>query len=206
MAPIASDIERELNTLEAELKRLEAEYTMFFAGRLAKPPWETRSRVEAMVRRLDRMHINNTGVRFRFGTLQSRFAKFVELWNRSMRAKEEGRVTGSPLPRPQASASMPVERPERPEPASSRVINSTTFKDPTSEMDKVRELYDSLSSARREVGDETISFPKFVDLIKTQVGTIAPEGGSDVTFRVSVKEGKVAFTARAEKPPSDEKE
>ena len=30
---------------------------MFFAGRLPRPPWETRSRVEAMVKRLDRMHI-----------------------------------------------------------------------------------------------------------------------------------------------------
>ena len=38
-------------TLEAELKRLEAEYNMFFAGRLPRPPWETRGRVEALVKR-----------------------------------------------------------------------------------------------------------------------------------------------------------
>ena len=29
--------------LEADLKQLEAEYNMFFAGRLPKPPWETRA-------------------------------------------------------------------------------------------------------------------------------------------------------------------
>ena len=67
------DIERELQVLEAELKRLEAEYNMFFAGRLPRPPWETRKRVEAMVKRLDRPHISNYGDRFRFSTLQSRF-------------------------------------------------------------------------------------------------------------------------------------
>jgi len=64
------DIERELRTLEAELKRLEAEYNMYFGGRLPRPPWETRKRVEGMVKRIDRMTINNTGHRFRFSTLQ----------------------------------------------------------------------------------------------------------------------------------------
>ena len=49
-----SEFERELQRLEVELKRLEAEYTMFFAGRLPRPPWETRSRVEALVKQYDR--------------------------------------------------------------------------------------------------------------------------------------------------------
>ena len=44
-----SDLDRELEILEAEMKRLEAEYNMFFAGRLPRPPWETRSRVEKMI-------------------------------------------------------------------------------------------------------------------------------------------------------------
>ena len=50
-----TEIDRELTVLEAELKRLEAEYNMFFAGRLPRPPWETRGRVDAMVKRLDRI-------------------------------------------------------------------------------------------------------------------------------------------------------
>jgi hypothetical protein len=32
------DIERELQVLEAELRRLEGEYNMYFAGRLPRPP------------------------------------------------------------------------------------------------------------------------------------------------------------------------
>jgi len=73
------------------LKTLEAEYNMFFAGRLARPPWETRARVEAIVKQCDRAHTRNTADRFRFLTLQSRFAAFVDLWDRGMRAREEGR-------------------------------------------------------------------------------------------------------------------
>ena len=70
-----SNIDRELTRLETDLKQLEAEYNMFFAGRLPKPPWETRARVEAVVKQLDRGHIPNTGDRFRFTTLQSRYAR-----------------------------------------------------------------------------------------------------------------------------------
>ena len=42
-------IDRDLLRLEAELKLLEAEYNMYFSGRLAKPPWDARSRVAAII-------------------------------------------------------------------------------------------------------------------------------------------------------------
>ena len=58
MPPI-SETERDLQRLEAALKQLEAEYNMFFAGRLPRPPWETRGRVEALVKRYDRSYIAN---------------------------------------------------------------------------------------------------------------------------------------------------
>jgi hypothetical protein len=87
----STDVDRELTVLETELKRLENEYNMFFADRLPRPPWETRKRVEAMVKRLDRAHLSNYGERYRFTSLQSRFAKFVDLWDRAMKAREEGR-------------------------------------------------------------------------------------------------------------------
>ena len=82
----ATDLDRDLNRLETDLKTLEAEYNMFFAGRLPKPPWETRARVEATVKKLDRSHIQNTGIRFRFSTLQSRYATFIDLWDQIGRA------------------------------------------------------------------------------------------------------------------------
>ena len=87
----STDVDRELTVFETELKRLEAEYTMYFAGRLPRPPWETRGRVLAMAKRLDRGQLGNYGNRFRFGTLQSRLSAFVDLWDRGLRAREEGR-------------------------------------------------------------------------------------------------------------------
>lgn len=193
-----SDLDRELELLEAELKRLEAEYNMFFSGRLPRPPWETRGRVQAMVRRLDNVHIPNTGGRFRFNTLQSRFQTFADLWDRGLKAKEEGR------PGPFANLRPPTE--EKPKRPIDRIVNVTTFSDPVKEMDKLQELYESLAEARREVGEDAIPFHKFADLIKTQVGALKQKGTSEVAFRVAVKQGKVAFTARAMKGRSKSEE
>ena len=81
-----------IELLEAELKRLEAEYNMFFGGQLPRPPWETRNRVEGLVKRLDRRPPSNYGARFRFTTLQSRFMAFIGLWDRRLRAREEGQA------------------------------------------------------------------------------------------------------------------
>jgi hypothetical protein len=182
------DINRELQVLEAELKRLEAEYNMFFAGRLPRPPWETRGRVDAMIKRLDRMHLSNYGDRFRFSTLQARHSAFIDLWDRGLRAREEGRPGPFAQPRPAQ------ERAKRPD---DRILHVTTFQDPLKEMDKLHDLYDSLAEARREAGQDAIPFHKFADLIKTQVNTFKEKGTDEVAFRVAVKDGKVAFTARA---------
>ena len=86
-----SDVERDLQKLETGIKNLEAQYNMYFSGRLPKPPWEMRSSVEALVKRYDRGHIQNYGDRFKFQTLQSRWATLVDLWDKGLRAREEGR-------------------------------------------------------------------------------------------------------------------
>jgi hypothetical protein len=189
--PPSNEIDRELLHLEAELKRLEAEYNMYFAGRLPRPPWETRKQVDGIVKRLDRAHISNYGDRFRFTSLQARYAKFVDLWDRALRAKEEGRP--SPLVRQKATAERDPAAPRE------KVLHTATFHDPVREIDKLRDLYDSLAEARREAGQDAIPFHKFADLIKTQVSQIRQKGGNDVAFRVAMKDGKVAFTAKATK-------
>jgi len=187
--PGPSDAERDLNLFEAELKRLEAEYNMFFAGRLPRPPWETRGRVEAMAKRLDREPSSNYGNRFRFSALQSRLSTFIDLWDRGLRAREEGRP--GPFAQPRSTEV------QRPKPLEDRILNVTTFRDPMREIDKLRELYQSLSEVRRESGAKSIPFHKFAELVKTQVDSMKEKGSPEVAFRVAVKEGKLNFTARA---------
>ena len=190
-----SEIERDLQRLEVELKRLEAEYNMFFAGRLPKPPWETRRRVESLVKQYDRAYIQNYGDRFRFSTLQSRFAMFVELWDRGLRAREEGR----PGPFAHKGAKEPAKKGP-----TDKILHVAAFRDPVREIDKLTELYESLSEARREVGEQQVPFHKFAELVKNQVKKLRDTGTSEVAFRVAVKDGKLNFTARGLKGVKEE--
>ena len=184
-----AEFNRELTALEGDLKRLEAEYNMYFAGRLKRPPWETRARVEATVKRLDRTSINNYGVRFRFTTLQTRFSRFIDLWDRALRAREEWRP--GPLMHPRQ-----VE-PPKPDRLEDRIVKVETFHDPSREDEKVRALYDSFVKARQQAGQERVAYDKFATLVSTQVRALKDKGGTDVAFRVAIKDGKVALTARA---------
>jgi len=86
-----ASLERDLQRLETDLRQLEIEYTRFFGGQRPRPPLETRARVEAIMRRWDRVPIQWATGRFRYNTLQLRFRTFANLWDRGLRAREEGR-------------------------------------------------------------------------------------------------------------------
>ena len=178
------------------MKKLEAEYNMFFSGRSGRPPWETRKRVDTIMKRWDRGHIDTAVDRFRFLTLQTRYAKFVDLWDRGQRAREEGR------PGPFA-APPPKTVPEKPEAPESKVLHVTAFRDPMHEMDKLHSLYDTLMDARRQAGDDVVPFHRFAALVKDQVTKLRESGSPEVAFRVAVKEGKVNFTVRGLKGPGE---
>ena len=184
------DFSRQVEIAESEVKRLESEYNMYFAGRLPRPPWETRSRVDALIKQLDRQHLTNYAERFRFNTLQTRYAKFIDLWDRGLRAREEGRR--GPFAQPKAAAATPQR-------VNDRVVFVTTIVDPLRDMEKVQEMYERLTQARQESQQNSapVPFHKFVDMVRKQLGTPKEKGGEEVAFRVALKDGKVAFTARA---------
>lgn len=193
MAADETDIQKDLRQLTSDLKQLEGEYNMFFAGRLPRPPWETRSRVDALIKRWDRRSIEASSAdRFRFQTLQSRYATFADLWDRGLRAREEGRP--GPFAAPRAKPRKP--EPEPPPPAEPRVVHVTAFRDPTREADKLAALYESLMTASRDAGGDVVPYNKFAALVKDQVAKFREAGSPEVAFRVAVKDGKVSFTAR----------
>jgi hypothetical protein len=192
-----TDLERDLRQLEASLRKLETEYNMYFAGTLPRPPLETRTRVEKMLRRYDRAYIQSYADRFRLTTLQSRFSSFTELWDRAIRAREEGRP--GPFARPPRVEEPP---PAQAEPAApkDRVLCEAKVSDPGSDREKVLSLYESLVEARRATGnEEPFPFHRFAQMIKTQVGKLRDSGSGEVAFRVAVKDNKVTFTARGVK-------
>ena len=200
MSDTPAEINNQLTALEADLKRLEAEYNMYFSGRLPRPPWETRARVEATAKRLDRIHIANYGIRFRFTTIQTRLSRFIDLWDRALRAREEGRA--GPLSHLQKkSEEQEAAVPARVE---DKIVRVSTFSNPSQEHLKVRELYNSFIEARKQAGQDRVDYEKFEQLVSSQVRAIQSKGAGQVAFRVAIQDGKVAFTARAMRGTDDD--
>ena len=194
--------------LETEIRRLEAEFNMFFAGRLPRPPWETRARVAALVKKTDNSFIRNTADRFRFESLQNRFYKFIELWERQMTNRELGRpVLGAKRSQPPPAAKAPekgaakeAEAREKPEPRDPALIRFKRDQETNQDTDRVKQLYQQLTDAKKKAGETPVPLDRVAALVKAQVDKFKSEG-QDVTFKVAVKNGKVSLTV---KPVKDE--
>jgi len=206
--------------LENEIRRLEAEFNMFFAGRLPRPPWETKARVAAMVKKTDNSFIRNTADRFRFESLQNRYSKFLELVERQMTNRELGRpmLGRRPPPAPApvkkeepAAAGSKTEdvkplaakkdEPARPQEhvaekraAAAEQAEVRFKKDQALEAERVKQLHEQLSQAKKAAGESPVAMDRLEKLVKAQVDKFKSEG-KDVTFKVAVKDGKVSLTA-----------
>jgi hypothetical protein len=193
VAPPKTDFDREMQHLDAEIRRLEAEYNMFFSGRLPRLPWETRARVEALVKKHDRSFIRNTADRFRFETMQNRYAKFCELWERQLNTREGGRPRpGGHAPPPAATVRTPEKAPT-PAGDAEQVVRFSGGRDRGADAGRVKELYERLAEVKQAAGEAAVPMERVAALVKAQVDKYAAEG-SEVAFRVAMKDGKVSLT------------
>jgi hypothetical protein len=193
MAPPKSDWDKQMMHLEAEIRRLEAEYNMFFAGRLPRPPWETRARVAALIKQLDQQFIRNTADRFRFESLQNRHQKFIELVERQTTNRELGRALpgGKRSQAPPPAVAPPAERPA----ADPNTVRFARDQQLSAESEPVQKLFAQLADAKKQVGETPVAIDRLAALVKAQVDKFAAEG-KDVTFKIGMKDGKVQLTAK----------
>ena len=180
-------IDEQLNRLEEEIRRLKIEFDIFFNGGSAKPPFDTKYRVEALVKRLYDARGMSFGQRFRYNSLVARFNVYKELWRRNIKEREE---VGS------REAAIAAQATRIPEPATIRCY------DPEAEPDKVRELYDRLVMAKRFCGErvDDVPFPRFEQMIGAQVRQIKTKLNCEaIDFTVEIADGTVRFKAKAGK-------
>jgi hypothetical protein len=197
--------EDDLDQLERMMHQLQIEWEKFFGGMEKKPPVELRGRVEVIIKRYAYTEIRNNTERFRYQTLSSRYNTFNELWNKRMRAIEEGRPLG--LHGRIAAAATPVRAaPPAPPPARAAVAASAggsefRVRSPDKDESAVRALYDRFLQARQQAGEKgTVKFDNFQKLISQQASKImADKGAQAVDFRLETKEGKVSLKAKVVK-------
>jgi hypothetical protein len=205
MPPQKSEFDKQMQHLDAEIRRLEAEYNMFFAGRLPRPPFETKNRVQALVKKHDNSFIRNTADRFRFETLQTRFFKFMELVEKQMTAKELGRpMIGRPAPAPKPAATPAEPRQSAQESARAAAAEKNAERivkfgrDDAAAESRVKELYEQLAAAKKQVGEAPVAYERVAALVKAQVSKFGDEH-TNVAFKIALKDGKVSLTVKPEK-------
>jgi len=183
--------DQELTRLEDDIRRLRVEFDIFFNGGSKRPPYDTKGRVETLLKRLADDRTINFAQRYRYNSLAARYNAFRDLWRRTMQGREEGRDLASAA---RASAKREVID-HKVEPV------SVVCLDAHHEVELVKNLYNSLIEAKRHCGEPTedLSFPKFHRLIASKTDGIKQQKGCErVRFSVAVEDGHVSFKARAE--------
>jgi hypothetical protein len=182
--------DEQLTRLEDDIRKLRIEFDIFFNGGSKRPPYDTKGRVETLLKRLADDRTLTFAQRYRYNSLAARYNAFRDLWRRTMQGREEGRDPASAA-RANVKRNTEVEM----DPVS---ISCT---DPHKEIEVVKSLYTSLLEAKRKAGEPTegISFPKFHRLIAQKADALKEKTGCErVIFSVALDEGHVSFKAKPE--------
>jgi len=191
-------LQEDLDRIDVMLRQLQVKWDLFFNGAEKKPPTELQTQVETLIKRLANSEIRNNGDRFRFQGLSSRYTTFNELWQKRIRAREEGRAFGRHGIKAEQSAparpalDLAFKRDEAPQ--EFRV--SDAARDGTA----VRALYEHYVEERKRVGEAAPAFESFQALIGKQAQKIrAEKGAAAVDFRLETRDGKVSLKAKVVK-------
>lgn len=181
--------DEQLTRLEDDIRRLRIEFDIFFNGAAKRPPYDTKGRVETLLKRLGDDRSLTYAQRYRYNSLAARYNAFRDLWRRTMQGREEGRDPASA-----ARASVKKDAPDL-EPV------SITCRDPHKEIEIVKSLYTSLMQAKEKCGEPTegFSFPKFHRLVAQKADALKEKTGCErVVFSVALDQGHVSFKAKGE--------
>src|SRR5512139_1221967 len=81
-----------LDRLESALADLKHQYDLFFSGKRRGEPMKERKGLETKLLVLSRRAIVNNTDQLRFNNLSGRYWAFANLWSRTLRDLEEGRL------------------------------------------------------------------------------------------------------------------
>jgi len=183
------------------MRRLKVEYDVFFGGGSKKPPTDIEWKVKNLLRRFSDGTRLNYGQRFRFNTVQQRYALYNTLWQQKLQIKEEG------YRRPQDAVlgiqGLRDEQAHEDEIArrhhlvkEGRFVFSAEDKEVGSK--QVEALFQALTAARTKTGEKSsanlASFKKFVQQKTEQLRR--EYDCKTVEYSVETKGGQVKLKAK----------
>jgi len=186
-------IEEQLIRLEDDIRKLKVEFDIYFNGSSKRPPYDTKGRVETLIKRLaDERHLAYAQ-RYQYNSLVARYTSFRDLWRRTIQDREEGRGAAalrSPIRKEKVAAPATEER--------------TTFvcADARTDVPTVKNLYDTLVEAKRRCGErvDDFSFSQFHRMLAEKTEALKERLGCErVCYSVQLEDGRVQFKAKADK-------
>ena len=186
-------VDEQLSRLEDDIRRLKVEFDIYFNGGTKRPPYDTKGRVETLIKRLGDERSFTFAQRYLYNTMVARYTAFRDLWRRTIQGREEGRTTHVPARHGVATVEVaPVDNRSA----------SFVYADARAEVPAVKNLYDALIAAKRECGEpiDIVSFPQFHRLVVAKTESLKENFGCErVRYSIAVENGQVSFKAKAEK-------
>jgi hypothetical protein len=187
-------IDEQLARLEEDLRRLKIESDIYFNGGAKRPPYDTKSRVEVLIKRLGDDRALSFAQRYLYNSLVARYTAWREVWRRTMQDREESHET------PAAKRAAVLHRSEN---AANIAAPSESFicANAHTDVPTVKRIYEALVEAKRKCGEavDDLSFPRFHHMIATKTENLKERAQCErVRFSIEMVNGKVSFKARAE--------
>lgn len=191
--------DEELSVLEDLVRRLKVEYDIFFGGGAKKPPQDIEWKVKNQFKRLSNGTTRlNSGQRFRFNTIQQRYALYNALWQQKLQIKEEG------YRRPQDAMlgiqGLRDEQVHEDELARKHHRRDGIFivADIESSPHQVEALFQALSAARKNTGaKENANLDSFKKFVQQKTAQLRKEYNCHtVEYSVEMQDGQVKLKAK----------
>jgi len=169
---VVDDLKAMLDRLEEELRNLKHEYDLFFVGKRRGEPMKERRTLETKLLAESRRAIVGNADQLRFNNLSGRYWTYANLWTRTVRDLEEGRLHRD------SSGKVSRGKGVSPEPV---------------DLEHVERTVEALLEARMACGlpaDAGDAAALKKTLLARAAEISASAGGKKVEFLVNVEEGK----------------
>jgi hypothetical protein len=197
--------EGDLQSLEAAIVRLNAEYDAFLYGSSARPPVETRKLVEQIIRHMSAQEPESAADGYRFNTLQGRYNALCERWDRLQNEKELGKRPGVYGGFARESRGVAPRRRAGDEGAADPNAAGVSSVEERRPQDQDAVLFDRYLAARKAKGEDVRGYDltSFKQSLERERQKLQERFGSqDVEFDVTERDGRIKLVARKRTAPA----
>jgi len=177
------DIDEDLKILDRKLGQLKREFDQYFLGTRPREPVLLAGDVRKIIARLCNTAIQNTGLKFKFSSICSRYQAFNRQWQETLRKIEQGTYERHQFKARLHARDAPGEPPKA-------APKGAKLDDPS--------VYEAYVEARKACGQgvDNLSPAKLEAVLRKQEQALRSRyGDSEIRFRVVVEDGKAKLKA-----------